>query len=53
MIEWWARSLNEEMFGHWAKRWRQALLDKYHLRIRIFTTFKSTKKRIFMNTKTG
>src|SRR5215510_3846724 len=29
MIEWWARSLNEEMFGHWSKRWRQALLDKY------------------------
>src|SRR5688500_5402623 len=29
MIEWWARSLNEEMFGHWAARWRQALLHKY------------------------
>jgi pyrroloquinoline quinone (PQQ) biosynthesis protein C len=29
MIEWWGRSLNEEMFGHWAKQWRQALLDKY------------------------
>ena len=29
MIEWWARSLNEEMFGHWAMRWRRALLDKY------------------------
>jgi hypothetical protein len=29
MIEWWARSLNEEMFGHWSKRWRQALLEKY------------------------
>jgi len=29
MIEWWARSLNEEMFGHWSKRWRDALLNKY------------------------
>lgn len=29
MIEWWARSLNEEMFGHWSKKWRQALLEKY------------------------
>jgi pyrroloquinoline quinone (PQQ) biosynthesis protein C len=29
MIEWWARSLNEEMFGHWSKQWRQALLDQY------------------------
>ncbi|HWO41307.1 MAG TPA: hypothetical protein VNO43_05845 [Candidatus Eisenbacteria bacterium] len=29
MIEWWARSLNEEMFGHWAQRWRRALLAKY------------------------
>lgn len=29
MIEWWARSLNEEMFGHWAAKWRQALLNKY------------------------
>jgi pyrroloquinoline quinone (PQQ) biosynthesis protein C len=29
MIEWWARSLNEEMFGHWAQRWRRALLEKY------------------------
>lgn len=29
MIEWWARSLNEEMFGHWSKRWREALLTKY------------------------
>lgn len=29
MIEWWARSLNEEMFGHWAAKWRQALLEKY------------------------
>jgi hypothetical protein len=32
MIEWWARSLNEEMFGHWAQRWRQAFLDKYHIK---------------------
>jgi pyrroloquinoline quinone (PQQ) biosynthesis protein C len=32
MIEWWARSLNEEMFGHWARRWRQALLEKYQLK---------------------
>src|ERR687895_1544952 len=31
MIEWWARSLNEEMFGHWAGRWRQALLEKYKI----------------------
>lgn len=31
MIEWWARSLNEEMFGHWSARWRQALLDKYQI----------------------
>jgi pyrroloquinoline quinone (PQQ) biosynthesis protein C len=30
MIEWWARSLNEEMFGHWAARWRQGLLHKYN-----------------------
>jgi pyrroloquinoline quinone (PQQ) biosynthesis protein C len=29
MIEWWARSLNEEMFGHWSRRWREALLTKY------------------------
>jgi hypothetical protein len=29
MIEWWARSLNEEMFGHWSRRWREALLAKY------------------------
>lgn len=29
MIEWWARSLNEEMFGHWSRKWRQALLGKY------------------------
>jgi pyrroloquinoline quinone (PQQ) biosynthesis protein C len=29
MIEWWARSLNEEMFGHWAGKWHQALLEKY------------------------
>jgi len=29
MIEWWARSLNEEMFGHWARKWRNALLNKY------------------------
>ncbi|MGH7770811.1 MAG: hypothetical protein ACREQA_01075 [Candidatus Binatia bacterium] len=29
MIEWWARSLNEVMFGHWAQKWRQALLEKY------------------------
>lgn len=29
MIEWWARSLNEEMFGHWSRQWRQALLGKY------------------------
>lgn len=29
MVEWWARSLNEEMFGHWAGKWRQALLTKY------------------------
>jgi pyrroloquinoline quinone (PQQ) biosynthesis protein C len=29
MIEWWARSLNEEMFGHWAMRWRRALLENY------------------------
>lgn len=29
MVEWWARSLNEEMFGHWAREWRQALLSKY------------------------
>jgi pyrroloquinoline quinone (PQQ) biosynthesis protein C len=29
MIEWWARSLNEEMFGHWARKWRRALLEKY------------------------
>ena len=28
-IEWWARSLNEEMFGHWAREWRQALLGPY------------------------
>ncbi len=28
-IEWWARSLNEEMFGHWAKHWRRALIDQY------------------------
>ena len=32
MIEWWARSLNEEMFGHWAKRWREALLRKYKIK---------------------
>jgi hypothetical protein len=32
MIEWWARSLNEEMFGHWAKRWREALLNKYKIK---------------------
>jgi hypothetical protein len=31
MIEWWARSLNEEMFGHWARRWREALLSKYKI----------------------
>jgi hypothetical protein len=31
MIEWWARSLNEEMFGHWAQRWRHALLEKYKI----------------------
>jgi len=29
MIEWWARSLNEEMFGHWSRKWRQALVEKY------------------------
>ncbi|HTM11174.1 MAG TPA: hypothetical protein VL754_22545 [Verrucomicrobiae bacterium] len=29
LIEWWARSLNEEMFGHWAREWRRALLEKY------------------------
>jgi len=29
MIEWWARSLNEEMFGHWSRQWREALLEKY------------------------
>lgn len=29
LVEWWARSLNEEMFGHWARKWRQALLTKY------------------------
>ncbi len=29
MIEWWGRSLNEEMFGHWSKQWREALLEKY------------------------
>src|SRR5215470_13899047 len=29
MIEWWGRSLNEEMFGHWSREWRQALLNKY------------------------
>ena len=23
MIEWWGRSLNEEMFGHWSKQWRE------------------------------
>src|SRR5574341_1256703 len=28
-IEWWARSLNEEMFGHWSREWRQALLGPY------------------------
>ena len=32
MIEWWARSLNEEMFGHWAGRWREALLRKYRVK---------------------
>ena len=32
MIEWWGRSLNEEMFGHWSKRWRQALLEKYNFK---------------------
>ena len=32
MIEWWARSLNEEMFGHWSKAWREALLGKYGFR---------------------
>jgi pyrroloquinoline quinone (PQQ) biosynthesis protein C len=32
LIEWWARSLNEEMFGHWAKRWRDALLNKYKIK---------------------
>jgi pyrroloquinoline quinone (PQQ) biosynthesis protein C len=32
MIEWWARSLNEEMFGHWSKRWRQALLEQYKVK---------------------
>jgi len=32
MIEWWARSLNEEMFGHWAARWRAALLGKYQVK---------------------
>jgi pyrroloquinoline quinone (PQQ) biosynthesis protein C len=32
MIEWWARSLNEEMFGHWSKRWRRALLEKYQFK---------------------
>lgn len=29
MVEWWARSLNEEMFSHWVGKWRQALLSKY------------------------
>jgi pyrroloquinoline quinone (PQQ) biosynthesis protein C len=29
MIEWWGRALNEEMFGHWSREWRQALLGKY------------------------
>lgn len=29
LIEWWARSLNEEMFGHWSRQWRQALLSRY------------------------
>ena len=29
LIEWWGRSLNEEMFGHWSREWRKALLDKY------------------------
>ena len=29
LIEWWARSLNEEMFGHWSRQWRQALLSQY------------------------
>lgn len=32
MIEWWARSLNEEMFGHWYKHWREALLSKYRIK---------------------
>lgn len=32
MIEWWARSLNEEMFGHWSKRWRRALLESYRFK---------------------
>lgn len=32
LIEWWARALNEEMFGHWAARWRDALLHKYKIK---------------------
>jgi pyrroloquinoline quinone (PQQ) biosynthesis protein C len=32
LIEWWARSLNEEMFGHWSREWRQALLKKYNFK---------------------
>jgi hypothetical protein len=44
MIEWWARSLNEEMFGHWARRWRHALLQKYKVKDSDLHDFRSTKK---------
>lgn len=32
VVEWWARSLNEEMFGHWSRAWGQALLKHYGYR---------------------
>src|SRR5258705_12014808 len=29
MIEWWAHSLNEEMFVNWSKRWFAVLCNNY------------------------
>jgi len=44
MIEMVGRSLNEEMFGHWAKRWRDALLNQYKSKTPICIISKCTKE---------
>jgi len=40
MIEWWGRSLNEEMYGHWSRQWRTALREKYGFKDSQLTYFK-------------